>query len=180
VINIKNIGLVIAYIIIQTAIFGTLDRRHIMRQLLSYSHSEQAPAQWEPKEKIHNLASSKIIARSQEGLDIHYEMAVVRSEEQFSLTIPWASQTICPHCFGRGQTLSMAGFGSVYRSVLCPRCGGEGHLETYLAVTVLVTPKMAESGQIRLQGGGLGDPRSIGHGDLVLSLKFVDRLPKNH
>ncbi|MDR1607274.1 MAG: hypothetical protein LBT38_02540 [Deltaproteobacteria bacterium] len=151
-----------------------------MSELQSLPGATQTQANWEPKKDNINLAPSKIIGRSQNGLDIHYDLLVARGEDQFSLTVPWVSQTVCPNCFGWGQILTLAEPVSVYRSTNCPRCGGKGHLETHLPITVIVTPKMAEMRQFRLQGAGLSDPQSLSPGDLVLSLNYVDSFPQSH
>ncbi|MDR2140702.1 MAG: hypothetical protein LBR11_02760 [Deltaproteobacteria bacterium] len=153
-----------------------------MTQLRSYKDLSPVAglATWEFKDGYQNLATSKLLSLKEEGMDIHYELAVVRIEGQFTVAVPWAVRSVCPACYGSGQVVTQSGQGDIYRATACHRCGERGYLETISPITVLVTPRMAEEGQIWLKGAGLYDPRSTSRGDLLLKLKFVDSLPQSH
>ncbi|MDR2421909.1 MAG: DnaJ domain-containing protein [Deltaproteobacteria bacterium] len=66
----------------------------------------------------------RFLSRSHDGLDVYYELSLVKPSGEFSLTLPWAAQETCPRCFGEGRTLTQLNQGSVYRPTVCPRCGG--------------------------------------------------------
>ncbi|MDR0548533.1 MAG: hypothetical protein LBI10_03865 [Deltaproteobacteria bacterium] len=152
-----------------------------MNQLQSY-HVRPAHkvSQWELKGDVNDVAESKLLSQTQDGLDIHYELAVVKGEETFNLVAPWAVRSVCPLCFGGGQTFSRSTQGGIYRSVECPRCGGRGHLEFMREIVIPVTAVMAETGHFRLTGAGLYDSHSLRRGDLYVTLKYVESLPKSH
>jgi hypothetical protein len=137
------------------------------------------PVRWAPKEDISQV-QSRILNQKVEGLDIHYELAALKVVGPFTLVVPWAVRTVCPHCFGSGETLAQSAKGSIYRSLICHRCGGHGYLETMDSLTVQVTPLMAEEGFIRLKGAGLYDATGNLRGDLCLKLTLVDELSLSH
>ncbi|MDR1578499.1 MAG: DnaJ domain-containing protein [Deltaproteobacteria bacterium] len=127
-----------------------------------------------------NGVQFQFISQSQNGLDIHYELALVKSSATFTLAIPRTVHQVCPRCFGEGRTLVQMNQGSIYRPSVCPRCGGEGKLARTSHLMVQVTPAMVERGKIRLKGAGAQDDKSGQSGDLYVNLNFVERLAKSH
>jgi DnaJ-class molecular chaperone len=123
----------------------------------------------------------QFVSRSQSGLDIIYELALVRSEEPFELVIPHSVFEECPHCSGLGQILAPIGqSGSLLRPAACPDCGGSGQKAGESRLAVKVTAEMIRSGRIRLKGAGALESRTGRRGDLYISLNFVDRLAGSH
>jgi molecular chaperone DnaJ len=122
----------------------------------------------------------QFLGRTQDDLNVHYDLALVRKSGGFRMTLPWTAQEVCPRCFGQGRTLSQLNQGSIYRPTVCPRCGGTGQTarDSYIAVTV--DEEMAKSGKIRLKGAGAYDPKTARRGDLYVNLNFVERLREIH
>ncbi|MDR2421945.1 MAG: hypothetical protein LBE01_01040 [Deltaproteobacteria bacterium] len=135
---------------------------------------------WEFKGDLRDMAQSRLLSQTQDGLDLHRELAVVKTSGHFNLAVPWLIRMVCPSCFGRGETLTQTKPGSILRSAPCPRCGGHGLLEKAEEIAVSITPKMAEAGWIQVKGAGLCDSLTNRRGDLCLTLKFVDSLPSSH
>jgi DnaJ-class molecular chaperone len=116
------------------------------------------------------------------GLDVYVDLALVRPEmASFSLVLPWTSHEACPRCLGRGQTLGRLGQdSSLYRPSPCPRCQGSGSVESQSHLSVTVTEEMAKRGKFRLRGAGGYLPSQARRGDLIVSLRFAESLPKGH
>ena len=117
------------------------------------------------------------------GLDVYYDIALVRPEpgQNFTLVLPTTSFEACPRCLGQGQTLSRLSFGSdAYRPETCPKCAGKGHISHRKDLSAVVTPEMAERGKFRLRRAGGYLPKEARRGDLIVSLRWVDRLPAGH
>ncbi|MDR1308658.1 MAG: DnaJ domain-containing protein [Deltaproteobacteria bacterium] len=116
------------------------------------------------------------------GLDVYVDLALVRPDAaDFRLVLPWTAHEACPRCLGRGQTLGRLGpDSSLYRPQPCPRCQGRGSLESPSHLSVTVTAEMAQRGRFRLRGAGGYLPSQARRGDLIVSLRFVDGLPKGH
>ncbi|MDR1872281.1 MAG: hypothetical protein LBS60_10275 [Deltaproteobacteria bacterium] len=151
----------------------------IQTRLNSEPKEASYPLKWEPKEDI-SLVQSRVLNQTVVGLDLYYELAALKVAGHFTLAVPWAVRTVCPHCFGLGQALAQSAKGSIYRSLPCPRCGGHGHLETMESLMVEVTPRMAEEGLIHLKGAGLFDSSGDLRGDLYIKLNLVDKLSLSH
>ncbi|MDR1084382.1 MAG: DnaJ domain-containing protein [Deltaproteobacteria bacterium] len=122
----------------------------------------------------------QFLNRTRNGLDVFYDLALVKKEGAFTIAVPWTSEEVCPRCFGQGQTLTQLNQGSVYRPVPCPRCGGTGHADKFSHLEVKVSPEMVRAGKIRLKGAGSYDPKEARRGDLYLNLNFVSRLAKSN
>jgi DnaJ-class molecular chaperone len=117
------------------------------------------------------------------GLDVYLDIALVRPalDENFSLALPWTAYEACPRCLGQGQTLSRLNQESnVYRPQTCPKCQGEGSLKQRKHISVAVTPQMAQAGKFRLREAGAYIPSQAKRGDLIVTLRWVDRLPTGH
>ncbi|MDR2444041.1 MAG: DnaJ domain-containing protein [Deltaproteobacteria bacterium] len=117
------------------------------------------------------------------GLDVYYDLALVKPDFNlgFKLVIPTEAFTACPRCLGQGQTLGPLNAGSnVYRPQVCPKCHGLGSIKTFKNLAVTITREMAEKGKFRLKGAGAYLPKQARRGDLIVSLRFVDQLPKGH
>ncbi|MDR1085988.1 MAG: DnaJ domain-containing protein [Deltaproteobacteria bacterium] len=121
----------------------------------------------------------QFLNRTRNGLDVYYDLALVKKKGSFKITVPWTSEEACPRCFGQGHTLTQLNYGSVYRPTPCSRCGGTGHADKFSHLEVKVSPEMVRSGKIRLKGAGSYDPKTAQRGDLYLNLNFVDRLAKS-
>ncbi|MDR3134786.1 MAG: DnaJ domain-containing protein [Deltaproteobacteria bacterium] len=113
------------------------------------------------------------------GLDIYVDIALVKPESPgFEIVIPFASHEACPRCLGQGQTLGRLGpDSSLYRTQTCPKCKGQGSIAKDKHLTVTVTSQMAERGKFRLRGAGGYVPSQAIRGDLIVTLRWVDRLP---
>jgi hypothetical protein len=153
-----------------------------MNQLQSIQNQRPAPEakEWELKGDAKDVAQTKILSMAYAGLDVRCEVAIVREEGLYYLVFPWAERSACPSCYGGGQALTQYSQGSIFRSTPCPRCHGHGYVEKVKEITIPVTPKMAEEGQIRLAGAGLYDANDVHRGDLFISLNFVEKLPQSH
>ncbi|MDR2140706.1 MAG: DnaJ domain-containing protein [Deltaproteobacteria bacterium] len=134
----------------------------------------------ETVERALNGARFQFLSQRQEGLDIYYDLALVWGDGPVTLTLPKATQEVCPRCFGQGRTLTQLSQGSVYRPTICPRCGGEGHIDRVSHITAHLTEEMARAGKIRLKGAGAQATKSDQRGDLYLTVHLVDKLDKNH
>ncbi|MDR1872278.1 MAG: DnaJ domain-containing protein [Deltaproteobacteria bacterium] len=144
------------------------------RNLLAKARAHQK------KERLLSGVQYQFVSRTQEDLDVHYYLDLVKSGDSFDLTLPWTAHEVCPRCFGEGRTLVQLKSGSVYRPTVCPRCGGAGHTERFSHIAVHVTKEMADSGKIRLKGAGELDHQEGRRGDLYVHLAFVDRLSETH
>ncbi len=68
-----------------------------------------------------------IQSRREIGLNIFYDVAVTRPYgREFSVSIPWQVQEVCPHCQGQGQVYSWNSDNSAYEGISCEECGGQG------------------------------------------------------
>jgi DnaJ-class molecular chaperone len=117
------------------------------------------------------------------GLDVLMDIALVRPAAgvPFDLVLPWTSHRACPRCLGRGQTLSRGSLESdLYKPRTCDKCHGTGSVDEGGRLSVTVTPEMAERGKIRLRGAGAYLPKQAARGDLIVSFRWVDRLPTGH
>jgi DnaJ-class molecular chaperone len=122
-------------------------------------------------------------ARRDMGLDVYLDVALVRPSDsgEFVIIMPWSSREACPRCLGQGRTLGRLGAGgSVYRPQSCPKCHGTGSVASEKHVSVKITPEMAAAGKFRLRGLGLYLPKQARRGDLIVSLRWTDSLPKGH
>jgi DnaJ-class molecular chaperone len=119
--------------------------------------------------------------RREIGLDVYFELALVRPEGDFTLVLPVTSLEACPRCLGQGRTLARTAEGSsVYRPTSCPKCSGLGAISRPKELRVQVTPEMAERGRLRLRKAGGYLPKEARRGDLIVTLRWVDRLPTGH
>ena len=121
--------------------------------------------------------------RRQAGLDVYFDLALVRpaGEGNFTLVLPTDAHEACPLCLGQGRTLSRSFDGSsVYKPRTCPKCSGRGSLSSPKDLMVSVTPEMAEMGKFRLRKAGGYLPKEAKRGDLIVTLRWVDRLPAGH
>lgn len=117
------------------------------------------------------------------GLDVYFDLAMVRPAygESFNLVLPVASSEACPRCLGQGRTLGrISSESSVYRPRTCPKCGGKGSIERRRDLSVAVTPEMARRGKFRLRQAGGYLPKEAKRGDLIVTIRWVDRLPSGH
>jgi DnaJ-class molecular chaperone len=116
------------------------------------------------------------------GLDVYMDLALVRPESpDFEIVLPHASHQACPRCLGRGQTFGRLNpDSSVYRPQTCSKCQGKGSISSQEHLSVKITAEMAQRGKFRLRGAGGYLPGQAKRGDLIISLRFVDRLPTGH
>ena len=117
------------------------------------------------------------------GLDVYFDIAMVKPAygESFNLVLPVAASEACPRCLGQGRTLGrISSESSVYRPQSCPKCGGAGSVNHHRNLSVTVTPEMARRGKFRLRQAGGYLPKEARRGDLVVTIRWVDRLPAGH
>jgi molecular chaperone DnaJ len=113
------------------------------------------------------------------GLDIYMDLALVKPESPFfEIVLPFEAHEACPRCLGRGQTLGRLNpGGDIYRPRTCTKCQGHGSVTHKQHLSVKVTPEMAQRGKFRLRGLGGYQPSQAKRGDLIVTLRWVDRLP---
>jgi DnaJ-class molecular chaperone len=151
-------------------------RELLGRTVLSGPKRAQAPA-------AGSSAAFVFDGQRKAGLDVYMDIALVRPQNgaAFKITLPWTAYEACPRCFGQGQTLGrLNADGNVYRPQTCPKCQGQGSISRGQRLSVTVTPQMAERGKFRLRGAGGYLPDQAKRGDLIVNLRWVDRLPAGH
>jgi DnaJ-class molecular chaperone len=114
------------------------------------------------------------------GLDVYYDLALVRPKVNgsFTLVLPTTVYQACPRCLGQGKTLARRRLDSnLYRPQVCPKCQGTGSMGTSVQLKINVTPEMAARGKFRLPKVGKYEPKEAKRGDLIINLRWVDRLP---
>ncbi|MDR1546836.1 MAG: DnaJ domain-containing protein [Deltaproteobacteria bacterium] len=116
------------------------------------------------------------------GLDVYYDLFLVRPQAPgpFKLTLPWSSQQACPRCLGQGSVLTRLDQGPIFRPHRCERCGGAGKIARRTKLSVAVSEEMAARGKFRLRRAGGYLPGEARRGDLIVTIKWVDRLPVGH
>jgi DnaJ-class molecular chaperone len=116
------------------------------------------------------------------GLDIYYDICLVKplNGQPFSLDLPWVKEEACPRCLGQGRTLHRQGHGFVYRPHSCPKCQGSGKVSSHSRLSVAVSPEMADCGHMRLRQAGNYLPKEARRGDLIITLRYAEKLPESN
>ncbi|MDR1486891.1 MAG: DnaJ domain-containing protein [Deltaproteobacteria bacterium] len=131
------------------------------------------------------LSSTPFVFEGQRnmGLDVYFDLALVRPKDDapFTLVLPTTLFQACPRCLGQGKTLSRKQWDSnIYRAQTCPKCQGTGSIEQSAQIKVTVTSEMAERGKFRLPKAGGYQPKEARRGDLIVTLRWVSKLPSEN
>ncbi|MDR3204485.1 MAG: DnaJ domain-containing protein [Deltaproteobacteria bacterium] len=140
-------------------------------------------SQPKPEITLDHSVKYVFLSRSNAGLDVYYELALVRPQDfaEFKISLPRTAFDPCPRCLGQGQTLArFSHTSSLYRPQSCPKCGGSGAIERKETLSITVTPEMAQRGRFRLRGAGKYLPSQAKRGDLIVTIRFTTSLPKGH
>jgi DnaJ-class molecular chaperone len=124
----------------------------------------------------------RFIGRKTVGLDVFYDLMVEDPGpgKSVEVEIPWVRREACPRCLGQGETLERDGGGFVLSRSACPRCGGKGYEEEKRASFITLTPEMLKRGRVRVTDAGGYLPKEGRRGDLVLTLRVTDRMPRSN
>jgi DnaJ-class molecular chaperone len=132
--------------------------------------------------KTRSGASYVFIGKRSMGLDTFYDLILTHPEEnkEVTLNLPWTRKEACPRCLGQGAVMERKGKGFIYKARRCEKCEGLGYVEEETRIEITLTPEMLQRGKVRLKNAGGYAPKAAKRGDLIITLEFRDKLPREN
>ncbi len=151
----------------------------LMKRALAHNAARRAAKAVNTEEKA--AGNWRFESRRDVGLDVYYRLSILRPAHGGTRVIlPWEAREACPRCLGQGQTLGRVSGGNIYRPAACTKCNGSGSISRETKLEVSITPEMVGQGKIRLRKAGLYNAKTAERGDLILTVNWVDELPRQN